>query len=367
VSRDAREEPPVGEDVLGVHSTLVSAVEDLISNGIPRDEAINKATKVFIGMLPKIAGIITSELHRSKRELLQGLSEDRNELQSEIRRRHGLAFENYEAATYLAYELGADLHETYKDSIDSRGEDPTCEVLFLLHGRCCTIAAEILHLIKGGFSDGAVARQRTLHELTVTVDLISSHPELNLAERYIAYAMIEQYADMIAYQENAERLGQDRFTDEEVREIEKGRDQVLARYGSTFSRPNQWAAPLFPTQNKSITFKALQDRAGLGHKRPYYKYANHQIHAGPRAALLNLHTPPGGRFLSIGAGARSYGDFAETAHLALIDALACTACLMVYVQEYVDSDNWDRTIGLMCLRKLVEDAGLSLLRSSRKP
>jgi Family of unknown function (DUF5677) len=359
-------ELPVGEDE-SYSSMLLETLAEVIGSATAgksySDEELSElAVKVFEGSLPEIARITAQSLHRSKSELLADIEADRRVLQSQVRHDYSSAFANYEASSYLAYELGSICHDVYVDSGTADLLLPDPQVLFLLHGRACTVSSEVLHLLKGGFSDGANARHRTLHEIAVVMDLLAGANGRELAERYTAYATIERYQDMLSYQEHCNSIGYAPFSGEEVSELAAEHDAICELYGPNFSRQYQWAAPLFPPKTR-ITFKLLEEAANLAHKRPFYRYANHQIHAGPHAAMLNLHSK--GMWSSIGVGARAGEKLGEIGHGALVHLLHCTANLIVAFGKAMDL-NPDMTLGLQSLAILVEDTGKSFDRASAR-
>jgi Family of unknown function (DUF5677) len=69
-----------------------------------------------------------------------------------------------------------------------------------IHARACQVAGEVDALLRGGFADGALARWRTLHELSVVCWFLVQHGE-TVAERYFLHLDIdtlraaEQYAE----------------------------------------------------------------------------------------------------------------------------------------------------------------------------
>lgn len=351
-----------GADTPFFEGLLADSVDQLVAAGMPEADAIDSSVQILFELLPKFAEMMRKSLHASKDELLANIATDRAELQDIIDADYGTALRNFEAVAYLSYELGLKLHEEYVDSGLTERSVASCEVLFLLHGRACTIASEVLHLLRGGFGDGASARYRTIHELAVVMDIIGSDEAHDLAERYLDFSIVERYTDMMGFQQNAEALGYAHFSPDEVAEIEQDYQSVLARRGQQFRRRNQWAAPLFPP-GRDIQFHMLEQLVGVAHKRPHYRLANHFIHAGPRAALLNLHNQ--GRWTSIGVGARAGEDIAETAHGTLLHLVHCTAALIVHLHKHVDA-KYETVLGLATLQRFVDDAGLSLSRASAR-
>lgn len=277
----------------------------------------------------------------------------------------------YEAAAYAMYEFGARVHEKDVGSDDlADTADPdtdeievVVDVLSLLHGRACTVASEVLHLMRGGFEDGAAARQRTLHELAVTMLLIADDHTGDLAERYLDYAAVEAKADMTNYQLAAPALSRSPLPADEVTEIGKQFDEVISRRGKEFKKANEWARPLFPNSLQRITFAMLEEHCQLNHLRPFYRYANHWVHAGPRAALLNLRINEFGT--SIGVGATTEIDVAEVGSAALISLYQATVA--VFLRGLRVHGDPNDLMYIMAIDHLLKAANKALGRASRKP
>ncbi|GAA3460357.1 DUF5677 domain-containing protein [Saccharothrix longispora] len=344
-------------------SIFLDIAHEQIDRGVEVDEAVRKTADAFIKALPAITQTTVQSLHESKSTLLDALTESRRQMESEIQDKWGTAFGNYQAVAYLAYELCNKAREGYLNSLEHGGsEDLTVEMLFLLLGRACTVAEEVLCLMRGGLEDGAVARRRTLHELAVVTNLLAENSLLSLGERYQDYAVVEQYEDMKNYQENVERLGYTPFSAEDVETVREQYDEMLTKYGSTFRKPHEWARPLFTSSTEQITFVKLEKLVKLDHLRPFYRQSNHYVHAGPRAALLNVIDRDYGSF--IGVGARWDVALGEIGHGSLISLLQCTSALLAY--DFDAHDNPDITVGLHCMAQLVDDAGLSFSRASSR-
>lgn len=353
------EQEPVEADRSVLGRVMADVIHNAIENGMSNEEAAARAAEALEATLPDFADHIATKLHMTKLELVDGLERDRSILERDIEQDYKTAFNNYTAAAHIAYELGARAHEDYVDSGLADDYPAACQALFLLQGRACTVGAEVLHLLRGGYGDGANARHRTLHEIAVVMDLLASDLNDDLGRRYLAYASIERYYDMVTYQKHCEAMGYTPFEPGEVAQAERERRGVLDEFGTRFTRRNQWAAPLFP-EVKDIPFTLLEEKAGIQHKRPFYLFANHHVHAGPRAAILNLHSL--GLRSSIGVGARSGELIGETAHGALIHLQHCTSSLICHLSEKMDVD-LDIVLGLVVLKRFVAHAGVSFERA----
>src|SRR5208282_6072349 len=103
-----------------------------------------------------------------------------------------------------------------------RSSDFAFEVLTRLHARSCQIASEVLSLLLAGHADGAMARWRSLHEISVVCSFISKHGN-ELAERYLLHQCVESYKAAAQYQEYCDRIGDAPFTSEQISSLERDR------------------------------------------------------------------------------------------------------------------------------------------------
>jgi hypothetical protein len=345
-----------------VESLVKRAYDQVVECGAGHDAALKVAVEAVIGLFPSMVDKIAGSLHRTTSALIDQLAANRIELRADIEERWGHAFQVYEAVTYAAYELGARFNDFSNRADEPRNSDEvSANLVVLLHGRACTTATEVLCLMRDGFPNGAAARQRTLHELAVIISLLVDYADQGLVERYADYSYVEQYQDACVYQEQAYAIERMPLSADEFAAIEKDYQDVLQKHGQDFRKRNQWAAPLFPPGH-DITFAKLETVAGLGHLRPFYRLANHEVHAGARAAVLNLHASD--RYWSIGAGARSDADFGEVGHAALISLVQATVPLMKDSEWF--GEDPDIVLQMQVLLRMLDDAGKAFLRASRK-
>lgn len=309
-------------------------------------------TLPFASMLEETAKEIHTELLGGVPSLIASLDDGEREIADALTEVWGPADRLYRAFVYASYELGAVISRA------SKQPSPTLEALLGLHPRAVRVAAEVRHLAMGGFAAGATGRGRSLHDLAVVSFVLADAPE-EIAERYLAYSHIERCQDLRVYQDNAVKLNQSPLDATTVQKLEAAAAEVVDRWGRTIRSTNGWAVPLFPGAGRNgVTFRQLEELAGLGHLRPFYRLGNHHVHAGPRASELNRRSPdePGAPAL-ITAGPTVWSDIAETCHGAMISLEQVTVALC---NAYIAVDSRtevDLMVSLKAAVTFVRDAG----------
>lgn len=76
-------------------------------------------------------------------------------------------------------------------------------------------------------------------------------------------------------------------------------------------RPHGWAAPLF--EGGAPRFSELEERAGMAHMLPCYKYTSHRVHAGSTGTAAQVLERGPDRYLLVGATNADLAD--STVHL----------------------------------------------------
>jgi hypothetical protein len=205
-------------------------------------------------------------------------------------------------------DIGGDFNHKYRPEA-AESNDFVFEALSRLHGRACQVGNEILVLLKSGYADGANARWRTLHEITVISYFIKERGS-EMAERYLLYDYIESYrsiSDYIQepalYEKHKAILGDELPSKSERDTIIGKKDELCTRFGKEFSNEYGWAAD----RTKRITFKDLESEVGINHLRPYYKMANISVHAGPKGIRFSLGSP-NNNIIPVGASSMGLAD-----------------------------------------------------------
>ncbi|CAE6754636.1 DUF5677 domain-containing protein [Paraburkholderia haematera] len=230
------------------------------------------------------------------------------------------------------------------------------DVLHRLHVRACQVTREIITLMENGFADGAMARWRTLHEISVVTVLLVEHGE-PLAERYVAHRAIEAKAGKDQFLLCYEQLGYAPLDPDECREIDEAYDRAIAKFGKEFRTPYGWAFGFVQKNSRGVVgLGELEAAAGRSALASHYKLASHNVHAGPHALFfrLGLMGEPG-----LLAGASNAGLMEPGQNTAV--SLALISILLAN-----DRDTLDGVVTMKLVQILKYEIGEEFAKAERK-
>jgi hypothetical protein len=207
-----------------------------------------------------------------------------DEFQGRLEERWGKGLSLLRMLLHSIREIGADVQQRHRKS-KSKKYVHRRFVLGRLHVRACQVADEIITLMENGFADGAMARWRTLHEISVIATIIEDGDE-ELARRYIDHDIVEVKKQADDYDEKQVPLGYEPIAPRERKRIEEAYVEAIQHYGPSFRHEYGWAAEHL--KEKKPDFKKLQAVADQSSMNTYYKLANFNIHAGARAMFFRL-------------------------------------------------------------------------------
>lgn len=228
------------------------------------------------------------------------------------------------------------------------------EVLIRLHARACQVMAEIITLLEAGFADGAMARWRTMYEISVVATIIADNED-ELAERYLLHDVAEAKRGMDMYVRSYEALGYAAPSPEEVAELYAAAALLEARFGAGFGSEYGWAGKLL--NNKSPKFSHLEEAAGKSKMRSHYKLASHNVHAGVKGITHRLGAM--GTEAVILAGP-SNGGLLDPGQNAAITLTQITLALLT------GRKSLDDIVVMQVLSKLQDDAVAAFIRAETK-
>jgi hypothetical protein len=158
-------------------------------------------------------------------------------------------------------------------------------ILIRLLTRGCQVTDEIICLLENGFADGAMARWRTLHEISVVAAVIR-HYGNDIATRYVDHQAVESKRKLDKYLACYRDLGYKPLSAREEKKIKKAYNTAIARYGKPFKSDYGWAA--FHLKKDRPTFADLEAAAGRAEMRSHYQMGNDNIHAGIKSMYFRL-------------------------------------------------------------------------------
>lgn len=250
-------------------------LEDITKNSEVISETIEKS-------FPKIVEILEKSLLKTYKKGLKERQLDIKRFKKRLLKRWKSPLTLLEFFIYFNLEFGENVCSSIREQ---KIENLKFETLFRLHARAIQIAQEILELLKGGYADGAMARWRSLYEISIIANFLSNKNE-KVIQRYLDYYFVENYSEMIDYQKNCVKLNYKPFSEEEIKEIKYLYHEQLKKYGDDFTKPYGWVGELLP--KKKWNFKGVEETIEFGCFRPFYKMANNFIHSGSKGIIFKL-------------------------------------------------------------------------------
>jgi hypothetical protein len=232
--------PPSGSLATSLNELFETLVHEAFERG-----AGEQAVVAAIDQGAQAAAVIVADrLEADAPRMLRENKAIRDGFERRLQQRWGPALNLYECVYVCCLEAG-EAFQRKQGAKDGGAADAKCRALTLLHGRACLVTSEVYGLLRTGHAAGAQARWRTLHELAVVAFTLAASDN-EISERFLLHRAVEQYKDAERYQEHCEDLGYEKFGEDEMEEMRRASDDLVARYGTDYRRDWGWAKPLFP-------------------------------------------------------------------------------------------------------------------------
>ena len=254
----------------------------------------------------------------------------------------------------LGMEIGDEVNQELREKEKQGPSFTFVDVLTRLHARACQIGGEIATLLRSGYADGAMARWRSLHEVSVVLHFIAENgPET--AIRYADHEAVESLKAARGYNSMAARLNHQPHTPAEVAQIEADAHAVISKYEPDFDSEYGWATVALNKLKSSVpvskktsaascpvcskrkkrgpNFADIEKAVGLDRFRPYYKFASHNVHANPKGIFYRLCMPEDHSILPAGPTNIGLTDPAQNTALAITRATAVLAQVAPHSME----------------------------------
>ncbi len=285
--------------------------------------------KVFEKSLPKITSDLYTTLEETSHIMLTENRYENDEFRARLNMQWFQAFDLLEKLSVVSYEIGDEINKNAKVFV-SKDNAYLFEVLLHLHARSIQITEEVLVLMKNGYADGAIARWRTLYEISVIALFISKYGN-DIAKRYKEYSNVETYKEMKTFIEKNPENGFKKVPKKEVQRQEKNIDDLKTKYGNDFINNYGWTNSVLVKGNR--TFEGIEIEVEKDHLRPFYKWACNAVHAGPKAAYYKMGVLGKEKVLLTGPTNYGFADPGQNTGLSLVQVTS------ILVLNFMDYDN----------------------------
>jgi len=316
-----------------IEAKIEAVIERIDQAGKWDEDAEDKLSTALTDATMRSAPTVADAWIKMGRSYLKKMDRFTRGFEKQLRKDYGPGLDRMQ--TFIA--VTADLGNSYtKSDRASRREPYYFRALSGLHARACRVANEVHCLLEHGYPRAALARTRTLHELSVVATVLAEHEttHADLAERYVLHETILNSGDARVYQERASRLGYTPFTPEFIESLSDDFDDLVERFGKPYKRPFGWAADLLG--NGDPKFDQLENLADLAHMRGHYKWATREVHADSKGLRLNT-IERGGEYAYL-TGVTNVG-LADPAAIAVAALQSVTIALMLQPEDASPSAN----------------------------
>ena len=222
--------------------------------------------------------------------------------------------------------ISLEIIEKYRNEIK---EDAIKTKAFVnTHARAIQISNEILSLLKAGYADGAIARWRSLHELTV-IALFLKDNNAEVSQRYMDHAKVKGFKEAVDYETHCNKLGYAPFGEREFDVIKKSKEQLCQKYNDRFQDDYGWIPS---TIMKNRNFRELEKRVKLEQFRPLYNFSSNAVHGGAKGFYrLGLMDEKQDAILLVGPS--NYG-FADPLQNTAVSLMHITLCMLSFCPNF---------------------------------
>ena len=336
---------------------LESTLRDIFSDNSMLEDTDEYASRVQ-RMIPEIADEVADSLLASiKRDSITGQRirrKSRRRFEAKLMKHWKKPLQLLELFIELAREAGIDFNEEFRaEAIATK--DAVFEALIRLHARACQTSSEILTLLQAGYADGAHARWRSLHEISVVCSFIQQYGQ-EIAERYLNHEVMQRYRLAESYQKHHKEIGYPQMSSEGLEEVKSRRDQLVGKYGKNFEKDYGWAESVLGGVNPSI--REIEAHANMDHLRPFYKMASDNEHPTAHGLYFKLGLSQWNRNTLL-AGPSNLG-LADPGHSTAI-SLNVVASVLLLTKSTMDC-----VVVAKVLSRLVDEIGDEFLKAHRE-
>ncbi|TGK89976.1 hypothetical protein EHQ23_02345 [Leptospira bourretii] len=275
-----------GKTEAELHGIVINALD---LEAIQEEEPLPDFEKSITVDIKKSVDVISADIHK---ELVEDQSnniayrvQSHDQIRESIQTEFQFALDRLQSMITVCIEVALDIINLGHGRGIVNMSATKFDALSRLFARSCQVSEETLLLLQSGFADGAQARWRTLHELTVVLSILAKADD-ETSKRYLEYSIIEDSNELLSYNDYCKFYGLPPIPEIKFQENQRLRDASIAQYGPEFTKAYGWVAKLIP--KKRIQFDDLESYADLKHDHHFYKLASYNTHAGTKGLLYNL-------------------------------------------------------------------------------
>ena len=241
--------------------------EELIEIARSRLEK-NKDSYTYENVLELATSTLITSTREHESETIKACITDEDACVKRNRERWKSGFQKLRALRETSIQAGMNFQKHFLQKEEYQ-HDVLYGVLMRQHAHACRISGEIIVLLEAGYADGAIARWRTLYEISVTCLIIKKYGR-NAASDYVKHGIVKNSEGILEYQKTAEAMGLPPFSREEVEAAEKIKEEI-----TDGDRSWHWAR-----RHAGVSkLEKLREIVGLDNWSHNYKLASRNIHS----------------------------------------------------------------------------------------
>lgn len=198
-------------------------------------------------------------------------------------------------------------------------------LLIRLQSRACQIATEIQTLLKYGYPDGAIARWRTLHEMSVVFSVLIENP-FELTEMFGDYEIVEKNKQARDLEEHRHKLNWPPLSKKQLKNLKEHTEIINKKYDKEFFKSYGWTINILPKGKRN--FKELEKLAKLDYMRPFYSWSNDNVHSGISGLVSRIGQVESGKTSYLGFAGPSFYGFADPVQFTTTSLYTITSQLL---------------------------------------
>ncbi|WP_271272854.1 DUF5677 domain-containing protein [Aliamphritea hakodatensis] len=306
------------------------------------------------GLLEKLSVNLYQIVSNSEKDCLKELTDASEAFKEANYKRWKIGFQKLEMLRYISIEAGKDFQKTFL-ALPQYESDPLLGVLMRQHAHACRITGEIILLLKGGYPSGALARWRTLFEISVNCLVIHKYGS-NAAIDFIKYGKVKAAEGMAEYQKTAREMNVQPYTEAEISEAMTSKEKL------TNGEPHFHWARKYTGYSK---LEKLREHIGLGKWSHNYKLASKYVHAD-HCEMQSLHGIPEGSREVLLVGPSGSG-MVEPAHMTAITLAQITGAFLTARVNDDELNHTNSTLFQLLIEQYIDAVGNSFLQCSETP